>query len=251
MQRAVRGNPWTRKLEQVGDLEDVDRRLLDRLIHEPKLFRAGEDIISVGEVPDLVNVVIEGWVCRYKVLGDGQRQIMALLVPGDICDLTVFVLKEMDHSIGALTDAVVARIPRNEIMSILETRPKLTLKLWWSSLQDEAVMREWIVGLGRRTAYERTAHLFYELHSRLRGVGLCDDEGGMALPLRQTDLSDILGLSYVHMNRVLQRMREEGLITLTRRELRFPSPARLKAVAGFEDRYLHLPKVKHKVSADA
>ena len=232
-------NPWVTKLEQSVALADADKALLDALIRRPRRYAAGEDIITVGEVPDQVNVVLDGWLCRYKMLKGGERQIVAVLLPGDFCDLTVFILKEMDHSIGAITDCTVAKIPRKDILEMLKDRPNLTTALWWSSLQDEAVLREWIVGLGRRGAYQRTAHLLYELYARMTSVGLKSD-GVIELPLTQRDLSDMVGLTYVHLNRVLQTMRRQDLITIGHGSLSFQDPEKMRAAADFDSDYLHL-----------
>lgn len=232
-------NPWVTKLEQSVALTSQDKNLLDSLIRKPRHYSAGEDIIAVGDVPDHVNVVLDGWVCRYKILRRGERQIVAILLPGDFCDLTVFILKAMDHSIGAITDCTVAKIPRADILDILKERPNLTTALWWSSLQDEAVLREWIVGLGRRSAYQRTAHLLYEIYSRMTSVGLKTD-GIVELPLTQRDLSDMAGLTYVHLNRVLQAMRKQGLISLSPGSLAFPDPEKMRVAADFNPDYLHL-----------
>ena len=233
-------NPWTTKLSQVAQLEADDRALLDRLAARPTRFTAGRSIIRQGEPPDHVNVVISGWVARYKILGDGQRQIMAVLVPGDMCDMHVFILKAMDHSLCAIGDAEVAMLSRHDVSAILHTRPALTAAFWWSSLQNEAILREWIVSLGRRDAYGRTAHLMYELHLRLSGAGIPDGALGYEFPLTQADLSDALGLSVVHVNRVLQRLREEELIILKRGRLFLPNPAALASAADFDPAYLHL-----------
>lgn len=234
------GNPWATKLSQVARLPVEDRELLDRLVSRPARFEAGRNIISQGEPPDYVNVVVSGWVAKYKILGDGQRQIMGLMLPGDLCDLHAFVLKAMDHSLAALGAAEVAMLPRREIAAIFETRPTLTAALWWSSLQNEAILREWITSLGRRNAYKRAAHLFYELHMRLSVAGVGSDEAGFDFPMTQTDLSDALGLSVVHVNRVLQRLREDGLIVLRRGRLVIPDPAALAEAADFDASYLHL-----------
>lgn len=232
-------NPWTTKLSQVAHLPRDDRELLDRLISRPTRFESGRNVISQGQPPEHVNVVVSGWVARYKVLKDGERQIMALMLPGDVCDIHAYVLKAMDHSLTAIGEAEVAMLPRQEVAAILDARPMLASALWWSSLQNEAILREWITSLGRRNAYKRTAHLLYELYVRLQAAGLpC--QSGIDFPLTQTDLSDALGLSGVHINRVLQRLREEQLIVLRRGRLDIPNPPALAQAAEFDASYLHL-----------
>lgn len=233
-------NPWATKLSRVAPLSVEDLALLDRLISRPVRFNSGRNVISQGEPPDYVNVVVSGWVARYKLLGDGRRQIMGLMLPGDVCDLHAFVLRAMDHSLAAVGPAEVALLPRREVAAILDARPTLTAALWWSSLQNEAILREWITSLGRRDAYRRAAHLFFELYTRLSVAGVPVDEPGFEFPLTQTDLSDALGLSVVHVNRVLQRLREEGLIALRRGRLVILDPNALAQAADFDASYLHL-----------
>ena len=205
-------NPWARKLENVIDLSNEEKLLLDRLVARPRRYEPGEDLISQGDIPRDLNIVLDGCAARYKLLADGGRQIMALLLPGDLCDLHVFVLKEMDHGIGAITATTVAKIPRDEILNILDTRPNLTKALWWSTLQDEAILREWIVNMGRRSAAARVAHFFYEIYLRLEAVGLASNYT-YSFPLTQNELADAMGISHVHVNRSIQALRreEEGI----------------------------------------
>lgn len=144
----------------------------------------------------------------------------------------------MDHSIGLLSAARFAEVRQDEMRDLLREHPKVAEALWWSTLVDEAVLREWLVNVGQRSAYERMAHLFIELFYRLEVVGLAV---GMAftLPVTQEQLADTLGLTPVHINRTLQRMREEGLIELENRRLRILDMGRLCNIAAFDDKYLH------------
>ena len=173
-----------------------------------------------------------------QVLADGKRQIMAYLVPGDFCDLHVFILKEMDHSIATLSRCSVVKIPRQRILELTE-RPAIARAFWWAALVDEATLREWLVNIGARPAEQRVAHLLCELLVRLRVVGLADG-GRYELPLTQKELGDTTGLSNVHVNRVLRRLRGEGLITFKDKHLVILDVERLKAFSGFTPNYLHL-----------
>lgn len=231
-------NPLVAKLRQFSALPDADVEILDRLITETEVFDADADVIREGERVDWVNVVVEGMLCRYHVLENGRRQITAFLVPGDMCDLHAFLLKEMDHSISALAPSRVAKIPRQAILDMTESRPMLARAFWWSTMVDEAVLRQWIVNVGRRTAYERTAHLFWELFLRMLVVGQTQD-GSFRLPLTQQKLADTLGMSIVHTNRTLQRLRSEGVASLANGQLTVRDADRLQAIAGFNPNYLH------------
>ena len=181
---------------------------------------------------------MDGFACRYKLRANGSRQIMAYLVPGDFCDLHVFILREMDHTIATLSPCRVVDIPRERILELTE-RSALARALWWATLVDEATLREWLVNIGARSAEERIAHLLCELLLRLRVVGLADG-AEYELPITQAELADTMGLSSVHVNRVLQRLRGDGLITLKGKQLVIPDPDRLIAFSGFTPNYLHL-----------
>jgi CRP-like cAMP-binding protein len=193
---------------------------------------------------------MEGWAARYKVVPDGSRQITAILVPGDFCDLHITILGEMDHGITALTRVKVALVPHLVMENLPVDRPQLGRALWWATLVDEATLRAWIVNLGRRDAAERVAHLFCELHARLKLVGLADEDD-FSLPLTQEILADALGLTPVHINRVLQRLRSQDLIELEGGELRILNLPHLRKLAGFDPTYLHrgrLGRIKDRLS---
>ncbi len=232
-------NPLIAKLEKIARLSDDDRQALSEICRDIREVAARRDIIGEGDRPDNVHVMLSGWAARYKVLPDGSRQITAFLIPGDFCDLHVTILKQMDHGIQALTPATVAFIPHQVMQDLPLHRPELARALWWATLVDEAVLREWIVKIGRRDAYQGVAHLLCELHARMRHVGLVD-EGRFPLPLTQEELADALGLTPVHVNRTLKQLEAEGLITRNKRQVKFPDWERMRGVADFNQRYLHL-----------
>jgi CRP-like cAMP-binding protein len=185
-----------------------------------------------------VHLILEGWAARYKILPDGRRQFTAFLIPGDFCDLHVTILKQMDHGILALTSVTVASIPHGEMNELTESRPELTRALWWATLVDEGVLRAWLVNLGRREAYERVAHLMCEMHARMKNVGLVHG-GAFELPLTQEQLADALGLTAVHVNRMLKRLRDEGLIRTGSKTLTILDADALGKASGFDPSYLH------------
>ena len=231
-------NPLIRKLEAFGRLPDADRRLLAGITVQAKDVAAREDLIGEGDNPRDVQLILEGFACRYKLLPDGGRQITAFLIPGDFCDLHVFILKAMDHSIATMSPCRVVAIPREKILELTE-RPAIARALWWAALVDEAILREWLVNLGARPADQRVAHLLCELLMRLRTVGLVNGDS-YELPITQHDLADTMGLTNVHVNRVLQRLRSEGAITLKSKRLVIEDVERLMAFCGFDGSYLHL-----------
>jgi CRP-like cAMP-binding protein len=227
------------KLEMRGPLDAGDREGLRALCANVRRIGAHSDIISDGANPTHVHLVLEGWAARYKLLPGGGRQITAFLIPGDFCDAHVAILSRMDHGIVALSDVAVAYIPHAAFDALPLRSVKLARALWWSTLVDEAVLRAWIVNIGRRDAYEAVAHLFCELQARLRNVGLVEDNR-FDLPITQDVLADALGLTPVHINRILQRLRSENLILLKGGILTILDAEALRKVAGFDPAYLHV-----------
>lgn len=219
-------------------MAEDDVVLLTKACENLRVVDAGHHLIREGDKPDPVFVMLEGWACRYNVLPDGGRQITAFMVPGDFCDIHIAVLKEMDHSVVTLTDARVAWLPRAEMEQLVKARPNLTQAFWWSQLVDQGVMRAWIVSMGRRQSMERVAHLMCELYIRMQNIGLARGDN-CKMPLSQITLADAVGLSPVHVNRVLRKLRLEGAMELRGGWLRILDPVKLARIAGFDDSYLH------------
>ncbi|MER0238921.1 Crp/Fnr family transcriptional regulator [Fulvimarina sp. MAC8] len=236
-------NPLVRKLEQVVDLTDSDRRMLDEIGSSGRLITRKQDLIKEGESPKNVHLMMSGFACRYKLLPDGHRQIMAYLIPGDFCDLHIAILGQMDHSIATLGPSTVAYIPYETVLDLTENYPSITRALWWATLVDEAILREWIVGLGARPADRRVAHLLCELMVRLQSVGLVEDNS-FHLPITQSEIGETLGVTIVHANRVLMQLTEMGFITRKRNQMTVCNPKALMEFAEFKDDYLHLRRLQ-------
>jgi CRP-like cAMP-binding protein len=232
-------NPLLRKLANFTSLSDTEANAVRECCGDARVFAAGEDIIAQGDRTGGVKLLLEGFACRYKVLEDGRRQIVAYFVPGDLCDLRVFILKRMDHSIGAVAASRVATIAPHDILRLTNNFPNLTRALWWSTLVEEAIAREWIVNVGQRNAFERMGHLFCELLFRFRAVGL-NQGNSCTLPLTQAELAETLGLSSVHVNRTLQELRRQQLIVLEGGTLTIPNLDKLMEESLFNPDYLHL-----------
>ena len=231
-------NAFIAKVRTYAALTSEDEALLLEAVADNRRVPARLDLIREGDKPGPVYVMLEGWACRYKLLPDGGRQIVAFLIPGDFCDMHVAVLEQMDHSIATLTPARVAMIPRPQMEEIIDSRPMITQAFWRTQLVDEGVLRAWIVSMGRRDAAERVAHLMCELFLRLSVVGLAG-ETTCALPLTQIVIADALGLTPVHVNRVLRGLREAGAMEIDRGELIIKDTTRLVEIAGFDANYLH------------
>lgn len=243
-------NPLIRKLEQFVRLSPDDRAILSRASSERiRKFAPRVDITREGDKPRDVHLILSGWASRYKQLEDGRRQVVSFFLPGDLCDLNVFILKEMDHSIGTITAVTIADLSREFFDEIGAGHPRIATALWWETLVNAAIQREWTMNLGQRTASERMAHLLCEIFLRLRLTGLTN---GMSceFPLTQADLADATGLSKVHVNRTLQELRGHELIVLKGKTLTVPSLEQLMNAGLFNANYLHIEHEGRQLDAD-
>ncbi|KLK92371.1 Crp/Fnr family transcriptional regulator [Microvirga vignae] len=232
-------NALLRKLSSVADLSDEEKQAVLDLPMNVKVVDADTDIVRDGERPSVCALILSGFVCRYKILPDGKRQIMGFYIPGDIPDLQSLHLHVMDNSVGALVGSSIASIPHQNLRDVLRRYPNLGDILWRDALIDAAIFREWMIGLGRRSAYQRMAHVLCELQIRLKAVRLAR-ENGCDVPVTQNEFADALGLSTVHVNRVLQDLRKDGLIVLRGSTLEIPDFGALQAAGEFDPTYLHL-----------
>ncbi|MGO4524611.1 Crp/Fnr family transcriptional regulator [Microvirga sp. 2MCAF35] len=239
MHKQANISPMLWKLDSIVRLSEEERQAILDLPMVIRVFEADSDIVRDGDRPSECCLVLSGFVCRYKGLSDGRRQIMGFYIPGDIPDLQSLHLTVMDHSISTLVTSSVALIPHESLRNLLKQHPGLTSALWRDTLIDAAIFREWMIGLGRRSAYQRIAHLLCELQVRLKAVGLAG-ESGYELPITQSELGDALGLSTVHVNRVVQDLRSEGLIALHGGTLHIPDWEALQVAGDFDPAYLHL-----------
>jgi CRP-like cAMP-binding protein len=217
--------------------EEVLRASVAELRDHP----SGRTIVKSGMTLSASTLLVDGIVCRYKDLADGQRQIMELHVPGDFVDLHGFLLKRLDHNIGTMTPVRIALVPHDALRGITETHAHLGRMLWFSTLLDAAIHREKILSIGRRSAVARIAHILCELLVRFRLVGLAD-ETGYALPLTQADLADVTGLTSVHVNRMLKKLRDEKLLTFRGGRVTIGDWEGLQRLAEFDPTYLHLER---------
>ena len=235
------GNPiglLIRKLEQFGELSSKERQILENLPIDVQKVGAGRELGRDGQRSSHCLLLLSGMVCRYRMMQDGQRQIMSFHFPGDILDLSGLLLGKLDHGIGTLTPAEVAPIPHATVLGWIEHHPGLGRLLWQDTLVDAAVFREWVVNVGRRSAYARTAHLLCEITMRMQAVGLAHDQA-FSLPVMAAELADATGLSIVHVNRVLQELRAKRLVEPRGKTLAVRDWDGLRQAAGFDPDYLH------------
>lgn len=230
-----------RTLARFTALTQAEQRAIQDLPARPRLVGPGVDIVPAGSAPVQCCLVLDGWLCRYRLLSAGRRQILALHLPGDVPDLQNLHLPTRDDGLAALTKATVALIPHESLRALTTAFSNLATALWRTLLVDAAIQRAWLVGLGRRSAHERTAHLVCELYLRLAAIGLAADHR-YRLPLTQAALADTLGLTSVHINRTFTAMREQNLLTLRGGVLTIHDWDALVQAGGFDPGYLHLPR---------
>jgi CRP-like cAMP-binding protein len=230
-----------RKLESIAPLAPDEKAALLRLPLRLKAVAARQDVIHEGDTPSECCLVVEGFACRYNTTAEGKRQILSFHISGDIPDLQSLHIDVMDHSLGTLVPSRLAFIQHADLRSLVRSHPRLADLLWRDTLIDAAVFRQWMVGLGRRSAHGRIAHLLCELLVRLRAVELVQDYS-FDLPVTQAELGDALGISNVHVNRVLQDLRGENLITWRGNALTVLDWEGLKQAGEFDPAYLHLVK---------
>jgi CRP-like cAMP-binding protein len=200
-------------------------------------FRPGQEIVSEGRRCSSVFLILDGFAIRYRILRDGQRQILNFLLPGDFAGVTNCHFGTAIFTIKTLTHATVAPIPLAKLMGLFRTHPQLAAQLFWSFAVNDAVVSEHLIAVGRRPATERIAHLLLELLNRLQPIGLADQRS-FRLPLTQEIVADALGLSVPYVNRVLQQLRAAGLVRIGDQTVVIENIDELSALADFEQTYL-------------
>jgi CRP-like cAMP-binding protein len=193
-------------------------------------------------------VLVRGWLVREIQLEDGRSVVASLFLPGDLIDLNAYLISEVEYSICAITPALVAELSGEQFAGLTAGHPELVKALLWMELQQSSINRQWLVNLGQRSASERIAHFFYETFLRLSAVGLTDGDE-CEFPMTQAMLSEVAGITPVHVNRSLKLLREEGLLEFRRGRLRIHDFKGLRAHAGFDPLYLHLGKSKQRDEA--
>ncbi|GGE86654.1 Crp/Fnr family transcriptional regulator [Sphingomonas prati] len=227
-----------RKLSRWVKFDAAERAALAKLAVASRPVVRGQHLIREGDDPTHVFLILDGWAQRYKVLPDGKRQIVAFLMPGDLCDTHVFILEKMDHSISMMSPGKVVSIPADDMLAIINAFPRIAQALWWCTLVDEGILREWLVNIGTREAYSRIAHLFCELYVRAGAVAR-GGNGDFFMPLTQADVGEALGLTAIHVNRTIKALKQSGLVDPAKSRLRMLDFDALKAVGGFDEAYLH------------
>lgn len=230
-------SPFARKLTAFVRLSDDDLLALSDLYSRRRKYPAGKDMVHEGQNDQAAYILAEGWVCSYKLLPGGGRQIVDIQIPGDFLGLRSVLFRTSDHNVEPITPVEACEILASDLLETFAKRPRLAAAILWAASRDEAMVVEHLVGLGRRNAAERMAHFLLELDERLRLIGLATPSG-YNCPLTQHHLADTLGLSAVHVNRVLRELREAGLCTFQKGKVVIDDYQALASLADFDRAYL-------------
>src|SRR5215207_6227728 len=231
-------NALIRKLQSVFPLTIEERQTLDSLPVHLREAKAGDTLVHEGDRPTQCCLVLAGLACRQKIVGDGRRQIMSFHINGDMPDLQSLHLDVMDHDLCMLQAGKVAFIPHTALRAMNERHPRIAAALWRATLIDAAIFRQWMVNVGRKSAYSRVAHLLCELVALARSVGL--NEYVIEHRPTQEELGNALGLSIVHVNRTMRALRDAGLVATEGRRVVVLDWEALQSAGEFDPAYLHL-----------
>ena len=234
------GSVLAKKLEAYFPLSPDELNGLAEIQSNPRIVKRGKRLTQEGQTGQKVFVLNAGWACSYKSLPDGQRQIISFPIAGDCVGLRSVLLRTADHSFSTLTDAVVSSVEGPRILKCINEFPRLGAALLWAASREEAMVVEHLVNIGRRSSLERVAHFFMELAERLSMIGVATQDE-FKCPLTQYVLADALGLSAIHVNRVLRQLRELDLLTLRKGGVRIHDLEGLRTLAGFQGGYLKSP----------
>jgi CRP-like cAMP-binding protein len=229
--------PLTLKLSQNVPLTGNELPLLRELQAGNRLFRRGQEIIVEGRKYRALFIIMEGVAVRYRVLRDGRRHVLNVVLPGDIAGVPGCFFEDALYSVRTLTELRASPVPLARIMSLFQTHPQLAAKLFWSFSCEAAIYAERLIAVGRHTALERVAHFLLELLNRLQAVGLAD-ERSFWLPLTQELIADALGLSIPYVNQVLRQLRDDGLACIKDKFVVIKDVDALSALADFDRHYL-------------
>jgi CRP-like cAMP-binding protein len=219
-----------------------EKAAIGALVQQTNAIPAEQSLIEDGEVQSHTSLLLQGFAYRYKLLSNGRRQILGYLIPGDFCEAELRNGGRSDHCVAALNNAVVAPISIQSFTNLRGQYPNIHRACMLASLSERSILREWIVNVGQKTALQRISHFFCEIVLRLEAIGRLQTDGSIDFPLNQVALADTAGLTTVHVNRSLKRLRDDGLIAFSRQRLKILDRERLIHVAGFDEEYLRLKR---------
>ena len=219
-------------------LSKDELRALSAVASSERTLKVNTDLVREGAKSEQLYIITEGWACRYKTTREGGRQIVSVLVPGDVANLDALLFDRLDYAVRILSSAKAVALSRTAVLALGDRHAGIGRTLTRLAMVENAILSQWALCLGRRSAQQRVAHLFCELAVRLCG----DDHETVSfeMPLTQEQLGDALGLTPVHVNRMMQQLRGDGLIVTSGRTMTLPDVAGIRAVADFSPAYLHV-----------
>lgn len=236
MEQSLR-SPLTKKLSAFAAFSDQELAALARLYQRRRAFAVGQVMVHQGQSGQAAYILSSGWVCSYKIQPDGSRQIVDFQIPGDFLGLRSVLLRTSDHGFEPVVACEASEVRLEDLLETFSQTPRLAMAILWAASRDEAMVVEHLVGLGRRDADARLAHFLLEMSSRLALVGMGGREG-YDCPLTQYHLADALGLTAIHVNRILRKLREAGLVTFRSGRVIIDDHDRLATLADFDPTYL-------------
>jgi CRP-like cAMP-binding protein len=231
-------SPLVRRWSKFVTLAPADRDAILALPFTRRAFSKDSYMVREGQRTSDCSLMLRGIAFRQKLLRNGSRQIISFHIPTEFVDLQNGLLGVADHNVQSLDGSEAAIIPRNAVVDLANERPAIRLAMWTDTLIDASIFREWVVNVGRRDSKARIAHLLCELVLRLKAIGE-GDGASFDFPITQEQVADATGLTSVHTNRTLQRLRRDGLIQLTARSLTVLDWEGLKEAGDFDELYLH------------
>jgi len=235
--KTIENSPLTRKLSAFVALSSKELAVLEALHQRRRSFVAGRDLVHQGQSDQAAYILASGWVCSYKLQPNGTRQIVDFQVAGDFLGLRSVLLRTSDHSFEPIVNIQAIEVLASDLLDAFEQTPRLATAILWAASRDEAMVVEHLVGMGQRDSEARMAHFLLELGAKLALVGL-GSKAGYDCPLTQYHLADAMGLSAVHVNRVLRKLRQDGLVTFRNGRVIFDDFDRLAALADFDPAYM-------------
>ena len=233
--------PFYERLSRSGDVSAAERAAFSDHASMPRRYAKAACVVHEGQTAGVLSILCEGLAFSSRSLSTGQQQNLAMFVAGDILNHEEFLLKKASASVWALTPIQVVHVPHSALAAILDAHPSMARALWRDMAASARVTQEWMVGMGRRSAYQRVAHFLCEVQTRFQAAGLATASECL-FPLTQSELADTLGLSVVHVNRVLQQLRREALVQLSQSKLSVLDWAGLVRAGDFDPHYLDLPQ---------
>jgi len=231
--RSLAGHPFVTRLSQLMQLGAADLRSLELIVENEQLVKKRQDLVVVGSEYRNLCFVKDGYAIRYKLLRNGKRQILNVIMPGDVIGFPVSFFDRSIYSVVAVSDLTCSICPLDSYVRLCYEQPRFGLALSWLAAHEAAIYAEHIVDLGRRTPLERLAHFLLEIHARLLAVGRAE-KTSFDLPFSQEVMADVLGLSVPHLNRVLQQLRAGRLITSQARRIELTDMASLQTLAHYQ-----------------